>query len=190
MRLCRSSGCAKRGSAVAARRRQFVRRASKRRQDLVWVTTVVAASLLESTPTDIGLLVIPSDWAVTAGFEHCTLMGIRGWLSWTQEAAATAADATGTYMAIYVTDQAVAANSMDPTTATEYSDFDILWTDGGSLNTGAGTGQPFPARQLEIKTRRRLTSVQSVRLAAAVDGDTATPRVGYNGVIRSLLKVA
>jgi len=81
-------------------------------------------------------------------------------------------------------------NSMDPGTATEYSDFDVIWTDGGSLNLGAGTGQPFPARELAIKSKRKLTSTSSIRLAASVDGDTATPRVNFNGVIRALLKLS
>jgi len=174
---------------VAARRGGFRRSGRSKKGDLIWVTTIVQASLLESTPTDIGLLVIPSDWSITGGFDRATLMGIRGWLATSQTAAATAADASGAYAAIYVTDQAVAANSMDPSSATEYADFDTLWSDGLCLTTTTGTAGPNPAMQLVIKTRRKLTSASSVRLAAAVDADTATPRVNWNGVIRCLLKL-
>jgi len=174
---------------VAARR--FNRRASAAKHgDLVWITTVIAASILEATPLDIGLIVIPSDWGNQVGFDRATLMGIRGWLSWAQQAAATAADATGAYMAVYMTDAAVAVNSMDPSTATEYSDFDVIWTDGFSLSQTTGTAGPFPARQLDLKAKRKLTSTSSIRLAASVDSDTATPRVSFNGVFRALLKLS
>jgi len=176
---------------VAGRqRRGFARRSSRAKNgDLIWVTTIIQASLLESTPTDIGLLVIPADWSLSGGFDRATLMGMRGWIGWSQQAAATAADASGAYWAIYVTDQAVAANSMDPASATEYSDFDTIFSDGISLTQTTGTAGPQVARQLEVKARRKLTSASSVRLAASVDSDTATPRVNFNGVIRSLLKL-
>lgn len=172
-----------------ARRVRVVRRSSRRKGDLVWITTVVAASLLEATPTDYGLLVIPTDWGNQQGFDRATLMGIRGWLGFSQQAAATAADATGFYTAIYVTDASVAANSMDASTATEYQDFDTIYTDGFSLTQTTGTAGFTQSRQLDIKSRRRLTSASSVRIAGTVDGDTATPRVNINGVIRTLLKL-
>jgi len=175
---------------VAARRRSFVRRSGKYKGDLVWVTTIISASLLENTPTDIGLLVIPADWTSSGGgFDRATLMAMRGWIGWSQQAAATAGDASGAYWAIYVTDQAVAANSMDPSTATEYSDFDVLFSDGISLTQTTGTAGPQVSRQLEMRSRRKLTSASSVRIAATVDSDTAAPRVNFNGVIRSLLKL-
>jgi len=168
-----------------------VRRASSAKHgDLVWITTVIAASILEATPTDIGLIVIPSDWGNQVGFDRATLMGIRGWLGWSQQAAATAADATGCYMAVYVTDQGISANSMDPSTATEYSDFDTIWTDGFSLSQTTGTAGSFPARQLDLKAKRKLTSASAVKLAVAVDGDTGTPRVNFNAVFRALLKLS
>ena len=170
-------------------RRRGVRRAVRRKGDLVWITTVIAASTLEATPNDIGLLVIPSDWGNQQGFDRATVMGIRGWLGFSQQAAATAADATGAYVAIYVTDQSVAANSMDPSTATEYQDFDTLWTDGFSLTQTTGTAGFTQSRQLDIKARRRITSASAVKLAITVDGDTATPRVNTNGVVRTLLKL-
>jgi hypothetical protein len=165
------------------------RRAAKRKGDLIWITTVVSASMLEATALDYGLLVIPTDWGSQVGFDRCTLMGIRGWVSYSQQAAATAAEATGFYTAVYVTDASVTVNSMDPSTATEYQDFDTLWTDGMSLTQTTGTAGPFLSRQIDIKTRRKLTSASSVRAAGFVDSDTATPRVNINGVFRSLLKL-
>jgi len=172
---------------VARRRR--VMRSVRRKGDLVWVTTVIAASLLEATPTDYGLLVISTDWGSQTGFDRCTLMGIRGWLHWAQNAAATSGEATGFYTAIYVTDQSVPLNSMDASTATEYQDFDTIWTGGQALNQTTGTSSPQPTTFLDIKSRRKLTSASNVRLAGTVDGDTATPRVSINGVVRTLLKL-
>jgi len=172
-----------------ARRRARVFRSARRKGDLVWITTVIAASLLEATPTDYGLLVIPSDWGNQQGFDRCTLMGIRGWLHWSQQAAATAADASGFYTAIYVTDQSVAVNSMDASTATEYQDFDTIWTGGMALNLTTGTSSPMSTVFLDVKSKRKLTSASSVRLAGTVDADTATPRVNINGVVRTLLKL-
>jgi len=174
---------------VAGRRRARAFRSVKRKGDLVWITTVVASSQLEATPLDIGLIVIPTDWGSQVGFDRCTLMGVRGWLAYGQQAAATAGDATGFYVAMYVTDASVAVNSMDPSTATEYEDFDVIWTDGMCLTQTTGTAGPFLARQLDVKSKRKLTSASSVRLAAFVDGDTAAPRVNANGVIRALLKL-
>jgi len=173
---------------VAARQR--MRRSSRaKRGDLIWVTTVIQASLLEATATDIGLLVIPADWSITGGFDRCTLLSIRGWLSIQQAAAATGADATGAYLACYVTDQGIAANGMDPSTATEYSDNDVLFCDGCCLVANTGTSPPLVARQWQVKTKRKLTSASSVRVAAVVDTDTAAPRVNFNGVLRCLLKL-
>ena len=155
----------------------------------MWVTTIVAASTLENTVVDNALLVIPADWNISGNFDRCTLMGIRGWLGYSQQAAATAGDATAYYTAIYVTDAGVAANSMDPSLATDYTEFDVLWTDGFSLTQTTGTAGFTPSRQLEVKTRRKLTSQSSVRLSSFIDSDTGAPRVNTNGVIRTLLKL-
>ena len=170
-------------------RRRGRRSFSRKKGDLIWITTVVAASILETTVVDYGLLVIPSDWGSQTGFDRATLMGIRGWLAYSQQAAAKAGDASGFYTAIYVTDASVAVNNMDPSTATEYQDFDTIWTDGLSLTTTTGTAGPMLGRQLDIKAKRKLTSASSVRISGFVDTDTATPRVNVNGVIRSLLKL-
>jgi len=171
-----------------AGRRARVRRFAKRNRDLIWITTIVQASVLESTPIDAALLVIPGDWSGgNVGFDRATVLGIRGWLNISQATVGTSADATGAYAAIYLTDAAVATNSMDPSDAAEYAIFDVLYTDGVCINaTSAG---PAETRQVNVKARRKITSAQSVRLAFSLDADTASPRCNINGVLRTLLQL-
>ena len=163
------------------------RRSVKRSRDLIWITTIVQASVLESTPTDVALLVIPADWVSNTGFDRATLLGMRGWFVAYQATAGTSADATGGYGAIYMCDEGVTANSMDPSTAGEYADFDVLFTFGCAFATTAGA--PIRPEQLEVKARRKMTSASSIRMAVAVDADTAAPRMNVNGVIRSLIQL-
>jgi len=168
-------------------RRRFTRnRVSARKGNLVWITNVIEASILEIAGLDIGDLVVPSDWE-GQGFDRCTLMGIRGWLGAAQAAAATAADACGLYLAIYVTDQQ--SGAMAPGIATDYTTYDVLWTAGSAASPTGATAQPAQyGQQVEVKARRRLTSAQEVRMVAGLTTDTATPRYKINGVIRALLK--
>jgi len=172
---------------VAARRQRVRRMARRSGRDLVWITTIVQATMLESTPADLALLVIPADWSVTGQWDRATLLGIRGWLSCVQATAGTSGDATGGYVAIYVTDQAISSGAFDPSDAADYADFDVLYTTGTSFVTTAGTY--LPADQLVVKSRRKLTSASSVRLAGSVDADAAAPRMNVNGVIRSLIQL-
>jgi len=167
------------------------RYAVKRSKDLVWVTSIIDASLLEVTPTDILDVVLSGDWSLgNAGFDRCTLMAVRGCIAYAQVAAATAAESTGMYMAMYVTSTDVAANSMDPSVATEYVTNDVIWTDAISMTTNTGTSAAQLGRQLDIRARRKLTTASRVSLAAVVGGaDTGTPRMNFNGIVRALLRL-
>lgn len=169
------------------RRNRAVRRSTRNGKNLIWVTTLIESSFLEATPLDLADLVIPSDWAGAAGFDRATLMGVRGWLNIAQVAAATAADASGVWVAIYVTGTDIPANSFNPGAAVDYNDNDTLYTTGAALTTTTGTGVPQPAEQIWIKARRRLTTAQDLRIAAIASSDTATPRVNVIGCIRSLI---
>jgi len=171
---------------VARRMRRSVRRS----KDLVWITTIVEASFLDPTPSDAAVIVTPADWnGASLGFDRCTLMAVRGWLGYAQQAASTAAEATALWLAMYVTDTQVAANSMDPSGASEYNVFDTLWTDGLALTLSTGTGAPIISRQLEIKSRRKLTTASDVRLAGCIPTDTGSPRVNVCGCVRALLRL-
>jgi len=167
--------------------RARIRRAVKRSRDLIWITTIIEASILESTPTDIGLIVVPSDWVANTGFDRATLLGMRGWYCFCQATAGTSADATGGYGAIYMCDETVPANTMDPATATEYADFDVIHSMGCGFNTQSTP--PLASVDLKVKVKRKLTSASEIRWAVSVNADTASPRLNVNGVVRALLQL-
>jgi len=145
------------------------------------------ASLLEGSVLDMVFLVIPADWVATTGFDRATLLGMRGWYTFTPAAVGTAAESTAFYSAIYMCDEGVPANSMDPSVATEYADFDVLYSDGVAVNaTAIG---PQSSHQLQVKVKRKLTSASQIRWSGFLATDTATPRVNANGVIRCLLQL-
>lgn len=164
-------------------------RAVRRNRDLIWITSILEETLLEST-LDIALLVIPTDWSGSnAGFDRATILGIRGWMHLVQVAAATALDATGAWLSIYKTDQAVPLNANDPHDSTDYNVNDTLWTGGMGLNLTTGTSSPLPVMDINVKTRRKITSADSLRLACTIPVDTGTPRVNVIGCLRVLLQL-
>lgn len=172
---------------MARRRQRAVRRSSRNGKNLIWITTLIESSFLEATPLDLADLVIPGDWSGAGGFDRATLMGVRGWLCMAQLAAATAADASGVWVAVYVTGTDIAANSFNPGAAVDYNDNDTLYTTGMALTAAAGTGLCQPPEQINIKVRRKLSTAQDLRIAAIASSDTGTPRVNIIGCIRSLI---
>jgi hypothetical protein len=174
---------------MAARRRFLSgRRSARRRGNLVWVTVVVQASILENTATDVALVLSPGDWDPTGVFDHATLVAVRGWISITQQGAATAADASAGYLAMYVKDDN-ATVVMNAGLAADYDIHDVLWTAGMGLTAAASTvSLPNRGGDLIIKTKRRISSAQRISLCAFVNTDTATPRMNINGVVRALVR--
>jgi len=171
-----------------ARRRFSTNRVARKTGNLVWITTIIEASILEIAGFDIGDLVIPTDWGGDSGFDRCTLMGIRGWLGHVQQATGTATDVSALYLAIYVAGDSN-AGAMAPGVATDYTAYDVLWTGGGITTATASSAQGnVIGEQLEVKARRRLTSAQQVRISAGLSSDTGTPRWKINGVLRCLVK--
>jgi len=169
-------------------RRSPIRRASQRARDLIWVSVGVQASLLETT-LDIAQLVVSADWAVSAGFDRATLLGIRGWLSIAQYVTGTGTDVPGIWLAVYKCGEDSPANSMSPFDAQDYVDFDVLWCggqSGGVSTTGANT---YRSMEVNIKSRRKITSGDQIRLAATVVTDTGSPRFGVSGMLRCLLQL-
>jgi len=158
----------------------------KRHKDLIWVTTSWQSSLVETPGIDIVDVVIPSDWATVAGFDRATLLACRGWWGVAQTAAGTATDIPGVWVALYVCGSDSPANTMDPFLAQSYVDYDVLWT-GGYIGEASTRAQP--PMDFQVKTRRKITSGQEVRMAATVPVDTATPRFNLGGVVRALLQL-
>jgi len=153
------------------------------------VTTLIQSSNLEFAGVDIAELVIPADWSQNAGFDRCTMMSIRGWLACAQAGSGTAAEAPTCYGAIYVTDASVAANQMDPGNAVDYATFDVIYT-FGMAGVGTISAAGIPGGQVDVRSRRKLTSASEVRVAIGVPVDTAAaPRFNVSGCLRCLLKL-
>ena len=172
---------------MAARRQFRFRRSARRHGNLVWITVVVKATLLENTATEVGLLVSPGDWDPTGVFDRATLMGIRGWLSHVITAAGTTTDASAAYSAINVKDVNATA-VMNPGTAGNYDTYDTLYCTGVPATGLTAAASAQLVSQVNVKARRRITSQDNIVLSSFLDIDTATPRVNINGVIRSLVK--
>ena len=159
----------------------------KRHRDLIWITTVFQASILEGGSSDAALLVVGTDWAKANTFDRCTLLSVRGWYNFAQTTVGTSADATGAFMAVYKTDSLAASPAFDVALASDYDKVDILYTDGLAIT--AVSSQAPQTTQLNIKVKRKLTVADSVRIAINLDADTAAPRVNIVGVARSLLQL-
>jgi len=161
-------------------------RAVKRNRDLIWVTTIFQASLIETPGIDIADVVLPADWQSGTGFDRATLLGVRGWICISQTAAGTAADIPGIWTAMYICGIDSPANTFDPYLAIDYVNYDTLWSYG---YVGEASTRTQPSVQLNIKSKRKLTTGQEVRYAATVPVDTATPRFNVGGAIRALLQL-
>jgi len=159
----------------------------KRHRDLIWITTIFQSSILELGSTDAALLVIGTDWAKANTFDRATLLGIRGWYNFAQTTVGTSADATGAYMAIYKTDSLAATPAFDVSVATDYDKVDILYTDGLAI-TAVSSSAPQSV-QVNVKSKRKITVADSIRLAINLDADTASPRVNIVGCLRSILQL-
>jgi len=90
-------------------------------------------------------------------------------------------------MAIYKTDTLSASPAFAPSVAADYDKVDILYTDGLAIT--AVSSQAPQSVQVNVKTRRKITSADSIRCCIELDIDTAAPRVNIVGCFRSLLQL-
>ena len=167
--------------------RRFQRSAGRRHRDLIWITTVFNSSTLEGAAVDFALLIVGTDWAKTNAFERATLLAVRGWYNLAQTTVGTSADATGGFLAIYKCESTVASPAMSPGTATDYDNVDILYTDGIAI-TASSSPAP-PSTQVDIKVKRKITNMDSIRGTFQLDVDSAAPRINVVGCFRSLLQL-
>jgi len=172
---------------MARRSSRSSMRSTRGKRDLVWVTTLIDASILESTPADVALIVAPDDWSTNSGFDRATVLGIRGWLSTTQSVVSTDVTTTSLFLSVYKCDGSVASGVMDPGVAANYVDFDVIWTSGRcSLLTAQAA---VHSEQVELKAKRRVTSADNIRMSAILTSDAAAPRMNISGCFRALIQV-
>jgi len=150
----------------------------------VW-TAVTLANVVVSTTTIEVDIVDPDEWQpATTGFEHATLLRIRGWLSLSRN---ETNDASGTmFMMIYVTDEDDGVH--DPSLPATYNTEDVIWTSGCAFSSQqASSLEVGPTIQLDVdvKAMRKIDSSRQVRLALVA---TSNNLVLVGGVLRALVR--
>jgi len=170
------------------RRRTSVRKA----QDLVWVTRIS-----EFTVTDVGVvggeILTGPDWDFGGGqsFERGTLLRIVGTVLYAQTANATSADFPYVGWMIYKDAQGLGSALVDPTDAANIYSTDILkWTGFMLSSTAAGTNNLIQREAVDIKTKRKLTSGESIYMTTRIPADTASPSVNVVSMLRFLVNRA
>jgi len=175
------------------RNSRSVRRFSRGGKDYIWCTTRVDQVVLDDELVSISTLLSPSDWeASTTGFDRGTLVSIRGWLSTQQGAAGTTNDAT--LMAMYVVkNSSAAASTFSPLLASSYDNSDVLWS-SGLMVTGTpirdNSRMAISTQQIDIKSKRKVSSGDVIQLVSAMDIDTASPTMFVGGFLRCLVQRA
>ena len=158
---------------------------SKGPKNNVWSVVILEDVLVDDTPTIEASIAVPGEWQPAAsGFEHATLLRIRGWLTATAVQGLTAVQSL--FAVIYVVDSD--APSTNPLSANTYSEEDVLWTYGWSwTDGGAGSVEKVtvPAIHVDVKAMRKIDSSREVRLALRC---SSTVVVSVAGVIRALIR--
>ena len=166
--------------------RKVYSRSSRAKGKYIWTVVFLEAFNVPATPVGADIC-IGTDFAAHSGREGCTLMAIRGWLSFCAQAG-TGQDVLSAFIAVVDEDESSVGASLDPALVGTYTDEDILWTGGfskGPATTDVGFGPTF-TEQINIKARRKIHTGQEVRLQLTTMND----EIQASGILRALLKVA
>jgi len=168
------------------RRSSSVRRKPK---DLVWVTKIA-----EFATTDLGIvggeLMSGPDWDLSGSqsFERGTLLRIVGTVLAAQVGNATSADVPVLAWMIYKDAQGLGASLVDPYDAANIYSTDILyWTGHMLASTASGTNNMIQRHLVDIKTKRKLTSGDSIYMTTRIPADTAAPTANVVAMLRFLV---
>lgn len=137
------------------------RRFRRGKRELIW-TTIAGQSIAAALPgANLPLsLVLPVDWVRGTNFERgAVLQGIRGWYQVGYAATSTSVSPNW-FLSIVKHEVDEVTTGQDWTTAGPYNGEDVLYTDGGHMETVTATpsGNLHLSRQLEVRTKRKLTS--------------------------------
>jgi len=164
-------------------RRTFVRTARKR---AIWVNIPFITQFTETAGN--GLLLSPEDWEAqftALGMEHATLRAVRGVVWWHQTAAGTLATSAA-YWGIYRT--AIADTAAPVWTVTGLGTKDWLHTDSFCVQgTLSGTNAAIQRREMNIKTKRKLSSQDAIYICGQIGADAASPTASVGGILRFLV---
>jgi len=178
--------------AFRGSKRSF-RRFRSGKRDYIWTTTRVEQTIADDALVSITNLVAPSDWeASTTGFDRGTLLGIRGWLATLQSAAATTADQT-MVASFIIKNSSAASTAFSPLAAASYDSSDVLWCGGQLLQSSAASDRArydMAQQQVFVKSKRKLTSADTIDFVTAMDVDTVSPTYFISGILRCLIQRA
>ena len=169
-------------------RRRGGGRAVARRGKYIWSVVVIDDSTIANGAPQGHPIVGSSDYTGAGAQAEVTLMGIRGWLSWSGVVGSTA-DQAFAAVAKIDEDEDVTGSTLDPASAVFYGDSDILWTGGftnPALQTSVGVRAGPIVEQLNIKSRRKLKSGQGITLQVV---SQAGSTIRLSGVLRAIMLV-
>jgi len=154
------------------------------RQEHAWTT------LLDSTTVANGIirfdsLVQPTDWIVRIGYATCTLVRIRGHMSFFP--ASNTSAVASVRAAIVIADEDDA--SFNPVSATEYDEADVLWTWNGYCAASQDNWRGVPETVIDVKAKRKIKRNDYVYLvyANSTAGALNTISIIPNVTVRCLL---
>jgi len=164
--------------------RRTFRRVPRKRA--IWVNIPFVFTFTETAGNQV--LLVPEDWEAQftgLSMEKATLRAVRGVLWWHQTVAGTLATAAA-FWGIYKTD---ITNTTPPTwTVTGMGTQDWLHTDSFCIQgTLSGTNAAIQRREIEIKSKRKLSSKDSIFICGQIGADAASPSVNVGGILRFLV---
>ena len=145
-------------------------------KNYMWAAARIGRNIPTTTSRD--LLVADSDWNVTGGSKSCTIIAMRGYLSF-RSLGTTTGDAKW-----YIGKLDKDATAADPDVVDTYVEEDIMYT--GGLNKGAGAVDAVQLHHefIDVKAKRRIKSGTDIILASSA---LVTTQVRMDGIIRTLL---
>jgi len=173
-----------------ARRALRSRSRSNDRSGLVWTAAATFGTLTIADNGDFTFPVVDvaNDLALV-GQVQCTLLRIRGYVSFINSDPNTAGERLIMGGAAVVDDSEVAL--IDWRDITTYTREDVLWTGGAQVALGSTIStemQPELRFDIDIKSKRRLRSGQSVVVSFRYNGP-ATTEMTVAGALRALVKL-
>ena len=163
-----------------------IQRSSRRKGKYLWSGLLFDELLITSTPQGFDI-VASADFTTANGRSEVTLMGIRGWLSFSNRVQTVWETA---YVGICKrdSDESTAGASQDPSALSYYIDEDILYTTGylaGGQTTAVGQRESWNV-DLNVKSRRKLSTGQNITMNLATAGANS---VLVSGVMRAIMLV-
>ena len=148
----------------------------------IWSVVQMEDVSISTTPVDV-VIMAPGEWQPAgSGFEHATLLRIRGWLSASK---GTAVGVGSLQMAIYVVDED--ALTIGALTTALYAEEDVIWTGGVQFGASSASVEAPPSVpfNIDIKSMRKISSATDIRLTLE---SSVTGLCFVSGLMRALIR--